>query len=130
MRMNGRQRLWLLASILWAVVVLALAGILQFDGDQAVPSANEALLVVGCGSCRSRRFMGLALASLGSAADFKSSQSSLLLCALALACGSAPPSVRRPRCWRATTARHCLSPPDRTTMPNASRGDCVSLQRR
>ena len=46
MRINGWQRLWLLASILWAVVILALAGILQFDGDQTVPSAKEALFVV------------------------------------------------------------------------------------
>ena len=46
MRINGWQRLWLLASIFWAVVILVLAGILQFDGDQTVPSANEALLVV------------------------------------------------------------------------------------
>ncbi len=46
MRINGWQRLWLLASILWAVVILLLAGILQFDGDQTVPSANEALFVV------------------------------------------------------------------------------------
>ena len=46
MRINGWQRLWLLASILWAVVILALAGFLQFDGDQTVPSANEALFVV------------------------------------------------------------------------------------
>jgi len=29
----------------------------------------------GCGSCQSGQFMGSALASLGSAADFKSSQS-------------------------------------------------------
>ena len=42
MTLNGWQRLWLLASILWAVVLLALAGILQSDG----PSANEALFVV------------------------------------------------------------------------------------
>jgi hypothetical protein len=42
MRINGWQRLWLLASILWAVVILALAGILQSD----VPSANEVMLVV------------------------------------------------------------------------------------
>jgi hypothetical protein len=42
MRINGWQRLWLLASILWAVVILALAGFLQSD----VPSANEAMLVV------------------------------------------------------------------------------------
>ena len=46
MRINGWQRLWLLASILWAAVILVLAGILQFDGDQTVPSANEALFVV------------------------------------------------------------------------------------
>ena len=49
MRINGWQRLWLLASILWAVVVLVLADaarILQFDGDQTVPSANVALFVV------------------------------------------------------------------------------------
>ena len=45
MRINGWQRLWLLASILWAVVILVLAGILQSDGDQTVPSANVALLV-------------------------------------------------------------------------------------
>ena len=44
MRINGWQRLWLLASILWAVVILALAG--QFDGDQTLPSADEALFVV------------------------------------------------------------------------------------
>jgi hypothetical protein len=46
MRINGWQRLWLLASIVWAVVVLLVAGILQFDGDQTVPSANVALFVV------------------------------------------------------------------------------------
>jgi hypothetical protein len=46
MRINGWQRLWLLASILWAVVIVVLAGILQFNGDQTVPSANVALFVV------------------------------------------------------------------------------------
>ena len=46
MRINGWQRLWLLASILWAVVVLLLAGILQSDGDQTVPSANASLFLV------------------------------------------------------------------------------------
>jgi hypothetical protein len=46
MRINGWQRLWLLASILWAVVILVLAGILQSDGDQTVPSANGALFLV------------------------------------------------------------------------------------
>ena len=46
MRINGWLRLWLVASILWAVVILLLAGILQSDGDQTVPSANVALFVV------------------------------------------------------------------------------------
>jgi hypothetical protein len=46
MRINGWQRLWLLASILWAVVILALSGILQSDGVQTVQSANVALFVV------------------------------------------------------------------------------------
>ena len=46
MHINGWHRLWLLASILWAVVILTLAGILQFDGDQVVPSANMVLFVV------------------------------------------------------------------------------------
>lgn len=39
MPINGWQRLWLLASILWAVVILVLSGILQSDGDQTVQSA-------------------------------------------------------------------------------------------
>jgi hypothetical protein len=46
MRINGWQRLWLVASILWAVVILALAGLFQFDGNQVVPSANMVLFVV------------------------------------------------------------------------------------
>lgn len=46
MRINGWQRLWLVASILWAVVILVLAGILQPTGDQTVPSANVPLFVV------------------------------------------------------------------------------------
>ena len=46
MRLNGWQRLWLVASILWAFVILILGGILQFDGNQTVRSANEILLVV------------------------------------------------------------------------------------
>jgi hypothetical protein len=45
MRINGWQRLWLLASILWALVILVVSGILPFDGDQTAPSANEALFV-------------------------------------------------------------------------------------
>ncbi len=46
MRINGWQRLWLLASILWAVVILVLAGILQSAGDRTVPSANVVLFVM------------------------------------------------------------------------------------
>ena len=46
MRINGWQRLWLLASTLWAVVILLLAGVLRFDGDQTVASASVALFVV------------------------------------------------------------------------------------
>ena len=46
MRLNGWQRLWLLASILWATVILVLSGILQSDADRTVPSANEVLFVV------------------------------------------------------------------------------------
>ena len=46
MHINGWQRLWLLASILWAVVILVLAGILQSDGDHAVPSTNTILFLV------------------------------------------------------------------------------------
>ena len=46
MRINGWQRLWLLASILWAVVLLAVSGTLQSDGDPAVPSADMVLFVV------------------------------------------------------------------------------------
>jgi len=45
MRINGWQRLWLVAAILWAVVILLLVGILQSDGGQTVSSANTALLV-------------------------------------------------------------------------------------
>ena len=39
MRINGWQRLWLLASILWAVAILVLSGLLQSDVDQTVQSA-------------------------------------------------------------------------------------------
>ena len=46
MHINGWQRLWLVASMLWAVVILALTGMFQFDGDQAVPSATMVLFVV------------------------------------------------------------------------------------
>ena len=45
MRINGWQRLWLLASILWAVVILALAGILQSGGGQTIQNATAALFV-------------------------------------------------------------------------------------
>jgi hypothetical protein len=37
--LNGWQRIWLLASILWAVVILLLAGIFQPDRDQTVQGA-------------------------------------------------------------------------------------------
>ena len=46
MHINGWQRFWLLASILWAVVILVLSGFLQSDGDQAIPSANMVLFLV------------------------------------------------------------------------------------
>jgi hypothetical protein len=46
MHINGWQRVWLLASILWAVVILVLSGFLQSDGDQAIPSANMVLFLV------------------------------------------------------------------------------------
>jgi hypothetical protein len=36
MHINGWQRLWLLVSILWAVVILALAGRFQSDVGQVV----------------------------------------------------------------------------------------------
>ena len=41
--LNGWQRLWLLTSILWAVVILWLTGILQPDRDQTVQSVLFAL---------------------------------------------------------------------------------------
>lgn len=44
MHINGWQRLWLLASILWAVAVLALSGTLQ--SGYVVPSAHAVLFVV------------------------------------------------------------------------------------
>lgn len=46
MHINGWHRLWLLASILWAAVILALSGMLQSDGDHAVASANMVPFVV------------------------------------------------------------------------------------
>jgi hypothetical protein len=46
MRINGWQRLWLVASIVWAVALLLLSGILQSNSDQTVPNADAALLVV------------------------------------------------------------------------------------
>ncbi len=46
MRITGWQRLWLVASILWATVVLLLTGVLQSGGGQAVHNADTALLVV------------------------------------------------------------------------------------
>jgi hypothetical protein len=46
MRINGWQRLWALASILWAAVILELTGVLHPDDGQVFASANTALLVV------------------------------------------------------------------------------------
>jgi hypothetical protein len=46
MHINGWQRLWVVCSILWAVVILALAGRFQPGGDQVVPSASMVLSVV------------------------------------------------------------------------------------
>jgi hypothetical protein len=46
MHLNGWQRLWVLASIFWAVVILALAGILQADGDHAVANTSTTLFLV------------------------------------------------------------------------------------
>ena len=45
MHINGWQRVWLLASILWAVAILALAGRFQPNGDQA-PSMNMVLFAL------------------------------------------------------------------------------------
>ena len=44
MHLNGWQRAWLLASILWAVSLLALAGIFPI-GNQ-IPSPNTILFLV------------------------------------------------------------------------------------
>jgi hypothetical protein len=44
MHINGWQRLWLLAAILWAVAIVAVSGILQ--SDQAIPSAQMVMSVV------------------------------------------------------------------------------------
>jgi hypothetical protein len=38
MHINGWQRLWLLASVIWGVAILAFSGIL--GSGEAVPSAN------------------------------------------------------------------------------------------
>jgi hypothetical protein len=45
-RTNGWQRMWLLASALWAVVVLVFAGRFQSNGDQAVPEVNMTLFAL------------------------------------------------------------------------------------
>ncbi len=44
MRINGWRRLWLLGSVLWAIVILALAG--RFQPDGARPFANAEVLFV------------------------------------------------------------------------------------
>ena len=46
MLLNGWQRLWLVTSLVWAVVILLLAGILQSGGDRTVPSATATLFVL------------------------------------------------------------------------------------
>ena len=46
MPINGWQRLWVVASILWAVVLLLLSGILQPDGDHTFMNATATLFVV------------------------------------------------------------------------------------
>ena len=45
MQINGWQRVWIFASILWAVAILALAGRFQSNGDQA-PSMNMVLFAL------------------------------------------------------------------------------------
>jgi hypothetical protein len=46
MRINGWQRVWLLASICWAVVIVVLAGRFQPSGEQVIQSANMVLFAV------------------------------------------------------------------------------------
>jgi len=46
MHITGWQRVWLFASILWAVVILALAGQFQPSGEQVVPSVNMVLFAL------------------------------------------------------------------------------------
>jgi hypothetical protein len=46
MHLNGWHRLWLLASGVWAVAILALAGAFQFDGDDALPTARMVLFLL------------------------------------------------------------------------------------
>jgi hypothetical protein len=46
MRINGWQRLWILASIVWAVVILELTGVHRADGGQTLASVNAAPLVM------------------------------------------------------------------------------------
>ena len=46
MHINGWQRLWLVAAVLWAVAVLSLGGVFQFSGDHAVRSADMATFLL------------------------------------------------------------------------------------
>ena len=73
--LNGWQRIWLLGSILWAVVILLLAGILQPDRDQTVQSA---LFVVRLWIVPVVAVYGFGLGLAWVRADFKSGQSSPL----------------------------------------------------
>lgn len=44
MHINGWQRLWLVTSIVWAVAILALAGVFQ-SGNQSVPNGDMVLFL-------------------------------------------------------------------------------------
>lgn len=46
MHINGWQRLWLMASILWAAAILALSGLFQSDAEHVIPSARMVLFLV------------------------------------------------------------------------------------
>jgi hypothetical protein len=46
MHINGWRRAWLLASVLWALAILALAGRFQSNGDQVGPSVNMVLFAL------------------------------------------------------------------------------------
>ena len=76
--LNGWQRLWLLASILWAVVILALTGIIQSGVDQAIPSANEVVFLVRLWIVPVAAVYGFGVGIAWVIRGFKASQSSPL----------------------------------------------------